>query len=128
HRFVKIDCSNYDLLEDGLNVTVPYSNAPDVQNSTKPTVFFTVADNLKNGNLNDPDHTVAQALKGLVQKEKIDTSKVVYNGSKAWYPGSWIINTVEGMSSATMVSGNTSGISTSATQDVHGVNPDQMKI
>ena len=128
HRFVKIDCSNYDLLEDGLNVTVPYSNAPDVQNSTKPTVFFTVADNLKNGNLNDPDHTVAQALKGLVQKEKIDTSKVVYNGSKAGYPGSWIINTVEGMSSATMVSGNTSGISTSATQDVHGVNPDQMKI
>lgn len=133
HRFVKIDCSNYDLLEDGLNVTVPYSNAPDVQNSTKPSVFFTVADNLKNdnlknGNLNDPDHTVAQALKGLVQKEKIDTSKVVYNGSKAWYPGSWIINTVEGMSSATMVSGNTSGISTSATQDVHGVNPDQMKI
>ena len=128
HRFVKIDCSNYDLLEDGLNVTVPYSNAPDVQNSTKPTVFFTVADNLKNGNLNDPDHTVAQALKGLVQKEKIDTSKVVYNGSKAWYPGSWIINTVEGMSSATMVSGNTSGISTLATQDVHGINPDQMKI
>ena len=128
HRFVKIDCSNYDLLEDGLNVTVPYSNAPDVQNSTKPSVFFTVADNLKNGNLNDPDHTVAQALKGLVQKEKIDTSKVVYNGSKAWYPGSWIINTVEGMSSATMVSGNTSGISTSATQDVHGINPDQMKI
>ena len=131
HRFVKIDCSNYDLLEDGLNVTVPYSNAPDVQNSTKPSVFFTVADNLKNGKLNEPDHTVAQALKGLVQKEKIDTSKVVYNGSKAskaWYPGSWIINTVEGMSSATMVSGNTSGISTSATQDVHGVNPDQMKI
>lgn len=128
HRFVKIDCSNYDLLEDGLNVTVPYSNAPDVQNSTKPTVFFTVADNLKNGNLNDPDHTVAQALKGLVQKEKIDTSKVVYNGSKSWYPGSWIINTVEGMSSATMVSGNTSGISTLATQDVHGINPDQMKI
>ena len=128
HRFVKIDCSNYDLLEDGLNVTVPYSNAPDVQNSTKPTVFFTVADNLKNGNLNDPDHTVAQALKGLVQKEKIDTSKVVYNGSKAGYPGSWIINTVEGMSSATMVSGNTSGISTLATQDVHGINPDQMKI
>ena len=133
HRFVKIDCSNYDLLEDGLNVTVPYSNAPDVQNSTKPTVFFTVADNLKNdnlknGNLNDPDHTVAQALKGLVQKEKIDTSKVVYNGSKAWYPGSWIINTVEGMSSATMVSGNTSGISTLATQDLHGINPDQMKI
>ena len=133
HRFVKIDCSNYDLLEDGLNVTVPYSNAPDVQNSTKPSVFFTVADNLKNdnlknGNLNDPDHTVAQALKGLVQKEKIDTSKVVYNGSKAWYPGSWIINTVEGMSSATMVSGNTSGISTLATQDVHGINPDQMKI
>lgn len=132
HRFVKIDCSNYDLLEDGLNVTVPYSNAPDVQNSTKPSVFFTVADNLKNGNLNEPDdHTVAQALKGLVQKEKIDTSKVVYNGSKApkvSYPGSWIINTVEGMSSATMVSGNTSGISTLATQDVHGVNPDQMKI
>ena len=128
HRFVKIDCSNYDLLEDGLNVTVPYSNAPDVQNSTKPTVFFTVADNLKNGNLNDPDHTVAQALKDLVQKEKIDTSKVVYNGSKAGYPGSWIINTVEGMSSATMVSGNTSGISTLATQDVHGINPDQMKI
>ena len=128
HRFVKIDCSNYDLLEDGLNVTVPYSNAPDVQNSTKPSVFFTVADNLKNGNLNDPDHTVAQALKGLVQKEKIDTSKVVYNGSKAGYPGSWIINTVEGMSSATMVSGNTSGISTLATQDVHGINPDQMKI
>ena len=132
HRFVKIDCSNYDLLEDGLNVTVPYSNAPDVQNSTKPSVFFTVADNLKNGNLNEPDdHTVAQALKGLVQKEKIDTSKVVYNGSKApkaLYPGSWIINTVEGMSSATMVSGNTSGISTLATQDVHGVNPDQMKI
>lgn len=129
HRFVKIDCSNYDLLEDGLNVTVPYSNAPDVQNSTKPTVFFTVADNLKNGNLNEPDdHTVAQALKGLVQKEKIDTSKAVYNGSKAGYPGSWIINTVEGMSSATMVSGNTSGISTLATQDVHGVNPDQMKI
>ena len=131
HRFVKIDCSNYDLLEDGLNVTVPYSNAPDVQNSTKPSVFFTVADNLKNGKLNEPDHTVAQALKGLVQKEKIDTSKVVYNGSKAskaWYPGSWIINTVEGMSSATMVSGNTSGISTSATQDVHGINPDQMKI
>ena len=133
HRFVKIDCSNYDLLEDGLNVTVPYSNAPDVQNSTKPTVFFTVADNLKNdnlknGNLNDPDHTVAQALKGLVQKEKIDTSKAVYNGSKAGYPGSWIINTVEGMSSATMVSGNTSGISTLATQDVHGINPDQMKI
>ena len=128
HRFIKCDCSNYDLLEDGLNVTVPYSNAPDVQNSTKPTVFFTVADNLKNGNLNDPDHTVAQALKGLVQKEKIDTSKVVYNGSKAWYPGSWIINTVEGMSSATMVSGNTSGISTLATQDVHGINPDQMKI
>lgn len=129
HRFVKIDCSNYDLLEDGLNVTVPYSNAPDVQNSTKPSVFFTVADNLKNGNLNEPDdHTVAQALKGLVQKEKIDTSKVVYNGSKAGYPGSWIINTVEGMSSATMVSGNTSGISTLATQDVHGINPDQMKI
>ena len=131
HRFVKIDCSNYDLLEDGLNVTVPYSNAPDVQNSTKPSVFFTVADNLKNGKLNEPDHTVAQALKGLVQKEKIDTSKVVYNGSKAskaWYPGSWIINTVEGMSSATMVSGNTSGISTLATQDVHGINPDQMKI
>ncbi len=128
HRFVKCDCSNYDLLEDGLNVTVPYSNAPDVQNSTKPSVFFTVADNLKNGNLNDPDHTVAQALKGLVQKEKIDTSKVVYNGSKAGYPGSWIINTVEGMSSATMVSGNTSGISTLATQDVHGINPDQMKI
>ena len=129
HRFVKIDCSNYDLLEDGLNVTVPYSNAPDVQNSTKPSVFFTVADNLKNGNLNElDDHTVAQALKGLVQKEKIDTSKVVYNGSKAWYPGSWIINTVEGMSSATMVSGNTSGISTLATQDVHGINPDQMKI
>ena len=133
HRFIKCDCSNYDLLEDGLNVTVPYSNAPDVQNSTKPTVFFTVADNLKNdnlknGNLNDPDHTVAQALKGLVQKEKIDTSKVVYNGSKAGYPGSWIINTVEGMSSATMVSGNTSGISTLATQDVHGINPDQMKI
>lgn len=131
HRFVKIDCSNYDLLEDGLNVTVPYSNAPDVQNSTKPSVFFTVADNLKNGNLNESDHTVAQALKGLVQKEKIDTSKVVYNGSKAskaGYPGSWIINTVEGMSSATMVSGNTSGISTLATQDVHGINPDQMKI
>ena len=128
HRFVKIDCSNYDLLEDGLNVTVPYSNAPDVQNSTKPSVFFTVADNLKNGKLNEPDHTVAQALKGLVQKEKIDTSKVVYNGSKAGYPGSWIINTVEGMSSATMVSGNTSGISTLATQDVHGINPDQMKI
>ena len=129
HRFVKIDCSNYDLLEDGLNVTVPYSNAPDVQNSTKPSVFFTVADNLKNGNLNEPDdHTVAQALKGLVQKEKIDTSKAVYNGSKAGYPGSWIINTVEGMSSATMVSGNTSGISTLATQDVHGINPDQMKI
>ena len=128
HRFIKCDCSNYDLLEDGLNVTVPYSNAPDVQNSTKPTVFFTVADNLKNGNLNDPDHTVAQALKGLVQKEKIDTSKVVYNGSNAGYPGSWIINTVEGMSSATMVSGNTSGISTLATQDVHGINPDQMKI
>ena len=128
HRFVKIDCSNYDLLEDGLNVTVPYSNAPDVQNSTKPSVFFTVADNLKNRKLNEPDHTVAQALKGLVQKEKIDTSKVVYNGSKAWYPGSWIINTVEGMSSATMVSGNTSGISTLATQDVHGINPDQMKI
>ena len=128
HRFVKIDCSNYDLLEDGLNVTVPYSNAPDVQNSTKPSVFFTVADNLKNGNLNEPDHTVAQALKGLVQKEKIDTSKVVYNGSNAGYPGSWIINTVEGMSSATMVSGNTSGISTLATQDVHGINPDQMKI
>ena len=128
HRFIKCDCSNYDLLEDGLNVTVPYSNAPDVQNSTKPTVFFTVADNLKNGNLNDPDHTVAQALKDLVQKEKIDTSKVVYNGSKAGYPGSWIINTVEGMSSATMVSGNTSGISTLATQDVHGINPDQMKI
>lgn len=128
HRFVKIDCSNYDLLEDGLNVTVPYSNAPDVQNSTKPSVFFTVADNLKNGKLNEPDHTVAQALKGLVQKEKIDTSKVVYNGSNAGYPGSWIINTVEGMSSATMVSGNTSGISTLATQDVHGINPDQMKI
>ena len=129
HRFVKIDCSNYDLLEDGLNVTVPYSNAPDVQNSTKPSVFFTVADNLKNGNLNElDDHTVAQALKGLVQKEKIDTSKAVYNGSKAGYPGSWIINTVEGMSSATMVSGNTSGISTLATQDVHGINPDQMKI
>ena len=128
HRFVKIDCSNYDLLEDGLNVTVPYSNAPDVQNSTKPSVFFTVADNLKNGKLNEPDHTVAQALKGLVQKEKIDTSKAVYNGSKAGYPGSWIINTVEGMSSATMVSGNTSGISTLATQDVHGINPDQMKI
>lgn len=99
-----------------------------MQNSTKPTVFFTVADNLKNGNLNDPDHTVAQALKGLVQKEKIDASKVVYNGSKAGYPGSWIINTVEGMLSATMVSGNTSGISTLATQDVHGINPDQMKI
>lgn len=128
HRFVKIDCSNYDLLEDGLNVTVPYSNAPDVQNSTKPSVFFTVADNLKNGNLNEPDHTVAQALKGLVQKEKIDTSKVVYNGSIGVYSGSWIINTVEGMSSATMVSGNTSGISTLATQDVHGINPDQMKI
>ena len=129
HRFVKIDCSNYDLLEDGLNVTVPYSNAPDVQNSTKPSVFFTVADNLKNGNLNElDDHTVAQALKGLVQKEKIDTSKAVYNGSKAGYPGSWIINTVEGMSSATMVSGNTSGISILATQDVHGINPDQMKI
>ena len=128
HRFVKIDCSNYDLLEDGLNVTVPYSNAPDVQNSTKPSVFFTVADNLKNGNLNDPDHTVAQALKGLVQKEKIDTSKTVYNGSIGVYSGSWIINTVEGMSSATMVSGNTSGISTLATQDVHGINPDQMKI
>lgn len=128
HRFVKIDCSNYDLLEDGLNVTVPYSNAPDVQNSTKPSVFFTVADNLKNGNLNDPDHTVAQALKGLVQKEKIDTSKVVYNGSIGVYSGSWIINTVEGMLSATMVSGNTSGISTLATQDVHGINPDQMKI
>lgn len=128
HRFVKIDCSNYDLLEDGLNVTVPYSNAPDVQNSTKPSVFFTVADNLKKGNLNDPDHTVAQALKGLVQKEKIDTSKVVYNGSIGVYSGSWIINTVEGMSSATMVSGNTSGISTLATQDVHGINPDQMKI
>ena len=133
HRFVKIDCSNYDLLEDGLNVTVPYSNAPDVQNSTKPSVFFTVADNLKNGNLkngnlNDPDHTVAQALKGLVQKEKIDTSKTVYNGSIGVYSGSWIINTVEGMLSATMVSGNTSGISTSATQDVHGINPDQMKI
>lgn len=128
HRFVKIDCSNYDLLEDGLNVTVPYSNAPDVQNSTKPSVFFTVADNLKNGKLNEPDHTVAQALKGLVQKEKIDTSKAVYNDSKAGYPGSWIINTVEGMSSATMVSGNTSGISTLATQDVHGINPDQMKI
>lgn len=32
------------------------------------------------------------------------------------------------MSSATMVSGNTSGISTLATQDVHGINPDQMKI
>ena len=131
HRFVKIDCSNYDLLEDGLNVTVPYSNAPDVQNSTKPSVFFTVADNLKNGKLNESDHTVAQALKGLVQKEKIDTSKVVYNASKASkadYPGSWIINTVEGMSSATMVSGNTSGISTLATQDVHGINPDQMKI
>ncbi|EST02729.1 mucin-binding protein [Lactobacillus crispatus] len=128
HRFIKVDCSNYDLLEDGLNVTVPYSNAPDVQNSTKPSVFFTVADNLKNGNLNDPDHTVAQALKGLVQKEKIDTNKVVYNGSIGVYSGSWIINTVEGMLSATMVSGNTSGISTSATQDVHGVNPDQMKI
>ncbi|CAM2973196.1 mucin-binding protein [Lactobacillus crispatus] len=128
HRFVKCDCSNYDLLEDGLNVTVPYSNAPDVQNSTKPSVFFTVADNLKNGNLNEPDHTVAQALKGLVQKEKIDTSKVVYNGSIGVYSGSWIINTVEGMSSATMVSGNTSGISTLATQDVHGINPDQMKI
>ena len=128
HRFVKIDCSNYDLLEDGLNVTVPYSNAPDVQNSTKPSVFFTVADNLKNGKLNDPDHTVAQALKGLVQKEKIDTSKAVYNRSIGVYSGSWIINTVEGMLSATMVSGNTSGISTSATQDVHGVNPDQMKI
>lgn len=129
HRFVKIDCSNYDLLEDGLNVTVPYSNAPDVQNSTKPSVFFTVADNLKNGNLNETDdHTVAQALKGLVQKEKIDTSKAVYNRSIGVYSGSWIINTVEGMSSATMVSGNTSGISTLATQDVHGVNPDQMKI
>ena len=128
HRFVKIDCSNYDLLEDGLNVTVPYSNAPDVQNSTKPSVFFTVADNLKKGNLNDPDHTVAQALKGLVQKEKIDTSKAVYNRSIGVYSGSWIINTVEGMSSATMVSGNTSGISTLATQDVHGINPDQMKI
>ena len=128
HRFVKIDCSNYDLLEDGLNVTVPYSNAPDVQNSTKPSVFFTVADNLKNGKLNEPDHTVAQALKGLVQKEKIDTSKAVYNRSIGVYSGSWIINTVEGMSSATMVSGNTSGISTLATQDVHGVNPDQMKI
>ena len=128
HRFVKIDCSNYDLLEDGLNVTVPYSNAPDVQNSTKPSVFFTVADNLKNGKLNEPDHTVAQALKGLVQKEKIDTSKAVYNRSIGVYSGSWIINTVEGMLSATMVSGNTSGISTSATQDVHGVNPDQMKI
>ena len=128
HRFVKIDCSNYDLLEDGLNVTVPYSNAPDVQNSTKPSVFFTVADNLKNGNLNEPDHTVAQALKGLVQKEKIDTSKAVYNRSIGVYSGSWIINTVEGMSSATMVSGNTSGISTLATQDVHGINPDQMKI
>ena len=128
HRFVKCDCSNYDLLEDGLNVTVPYSNAPDVQNSTKPSVFFTVADNLKNGNLNEPDNTVAQALKGLVQKEKIDTSKVVYNGSIGVYSGSWIINTVEGMSSATMVSGNTSGISTLATQDVHGINPDQMKI
>jgi hypothetical protein len=24
HRFIKCDCSNYDLLEDGLNVTVPY--------------------------------------------------------------------------------------------------------
>ena len=129
HRFVKIDCSNYDLLEDGLNVTVPYSNAPDVQNSTKPSVFFTVADNLKNGNLNElDDHTVAQALKGLVQKEKIDTSKAVYNRSIGVYSGSWIINTVEGMSSATMVSGNTSGISTLATQDVHGINPDQMKI
>ena len=128
HRFVKIDCSNYDLLEDGLNVTVPYSNAPDMQNSTKPSVFFTVADNLKNGNLNEPDHTVAQALKGLVQKEKIDTSKAVYNRSIGVYSGSWIINTVEGMSSATMVSGNTSGISTLATQDVHGINPDQMKI
>ena len=128
HRFVKIDCSNYDLLEDGLNVTVPYSNAPDVQNSTKPSVFFTVADNLKNGKLNEPDHTVAQALKGLVQKEKIDTSKAVYNRSIGVYSGSWIINTVEGMSSATMVSGNTSGISTLATQDVHGINPDQMKI
>ena len=128
HRFVKIDCSNYDLLEDGLNVTVPYSNAPDVQNSTKPSVFFTVADNLKNRKLNEPDHTVAQALKGLVQKEKIDTSKAVYNRSIGVYSGSWIINTVEGMSSATMVSGNTSGISTLATQDVHGINPDQMKI
>ena len=128
HRFVKIDCSNYDLLEDGLNVTVPYSNAPDMQNSTKPSVFFTVADNLKNRKLNEPDHTVAQALKGLVQKEKIDTSKAVYNRSIGVYSGSWIINTVEGMSSATMVSGNTSGISTLATQDVHGINPDQMKI
>lgn len=128
HRFIKVDCSNYDLLEDGLNVTVPYSNAPDVQNSTKPSVFFTVADNLKNGKLNEPDHTVAQALKGLVQKEKIDTSKAVYNRSIGVYSGSWIINTVEGMSSATMVSGNTSGISTLATQDVHGINPDQMKI
>ncbi|MDC2829062.1 YSIRK-type signal peptide-containing protein, partial [Limosilactobacillus mucosae] len=125
HQFIKVDLSNYNVFNGGsLRITVPYSNASDIQSSSKPSPCLVVSDSLTDSEQDfkashfdlNSTQDVDTPFKQLVNQEGINPANTAY----ARYGGFWDILTSDGMTSATMTKGNVaSGPSMDSTQNDH---------
>lgn len=133
--FIKVDLSNYNKLNNGVMITVPYGTLPDLQSSSEKTAILVTADNLNDSELKNVHHYAADASSDLktvfgklVDDEKINVSYTTYYESSNNYE-MWDVLTSDGLGSATMASGNKTYIpSLDSKQDDHGTNVDQFDI
>ncbi|MFR0596763.1 mucin-binding protein, partial [Limosilactobacillus mucosae] len=134
HQFIKVDLSNYNVFNGGaLRISVPYSNASDIQSSSKTSPCLVVSDSLSDSeqdlkayhfDLNSTDDIDAP-FKQLVNQEGINSANTAY----ATYGETWDILTSDGMTSATMTKGNVaSGPSMDSTQNDHKAQADTFNI
>lgn len=136
--FIKIDLSNYNKLIKGFQIDVHYDNLSDVQSSSEKSVMLIKADNLNNSKISglnhyssDNDIIIKNAVDQLIKRENIDVNYTQYDDSTNHGHGHnlWDILTSDGMTSATMASGNeTFTPSMDAIQDDHGQDADQFDI
>lgn len=127
---IKVDLSNYNLIKNGVNVTVDYANSADMINSSSQTAHAVVSDNFDQNDityLTRPNQLANDNMfKPIISDlAKIDPdanlAKMSANGSQT----AWTIRSAAGIGLITGAQGNlNNGLSSTGTQDDHATNSD----
>lgn len=129
HKFIKVDCSNFDLVDFEIGIKVKYGNKVDSLSSTDSSPFFIASSSINSSDAfvrasfpsAEKDPKMNKIIQDFLKQEGLDNNHVAYY---TYVNNTWSIMLSDGLSSTTSAQGNTNqGAVTNAIQDYHKADP-----